>query len=55
MNERIKDLIEQEMTKYYEGEYADSKTAEWSLEEFAELIIKEVQRSATKCNEVLDS
>lgn len=41
MNERIKDLIEQEMTKYYEGEYADSKTALWNLEEFAESIIRQ--------------
>ena len=40
MNERMKDTIEQEMTKYYEGEYADSKTAEWSLEEFAESVVK---------------
>jgi hypothetical protein len=40
MNERMKDLIEQEMTKYYEGANADSKTAEWSLEEFAESVVK---------------
>ena len=41
MNDKIRELIEQEMTKYYEGEYADSKTAEWSLQEFAELIIRQ--------------
>jgi hypothetical protein len=43
MNERIKELVEQEMIKYYEGEYADSKTARWNLEEFAELIVRECQ------------
>ena len=48
MNERIKDLIEQEMTKYYEGEYADSKSALWNLEEFAELIIQECHKSANQ-------
>lgn len=40
MNVKLKELIELEMQLYMDGVYADSKTAEWSLEEFAESVVK---------------
>lgn len=41
MSDRLKVLVDKEMDLYLDGVYADSKTAQWSLEEFAKLIIQE--------------
>lgn len=40
MNVKLKELIEREMDLYMDGEYADSKTAQWSLEEFSKEVVK---------------
>jgi hypothetical protein len=40
MNIKLKELIELEMQLYMDGVYADSKCAQYSLEEFAESVVK---------------
>lgn len=52
----LKTLIDLEMDLYMDGVYADSKTAQWSLEDFAKAIIQECQRACenyiNECGEV---
>lgn len=40
MNAELKKLVELEMDLYLGGEYSDSKIAQWSLEAFAESVVK---------------
>ncbi len=40
MNVKLQKLIELEMDLYMGGEYSDSKMALWSLEAFAESVVK---------------
>jgi len=40
MNVELKKLAELEMDLYLGGEYSDSKMAQWSLEAFAESVVK---------------
>ena len=40
MNAELKKLVELEMSLYLGGEYSDSKMAQWSLEAFAESVVR---------------
>ena len=40
MTKTLKKLIDLEMDLYMDGVYADSKSAQWSLEEFSKEVVK---------------
>jgi len=40
MSVKLQQLVEAEMELYMEGLYADSKSAQWSLEDFSKEVVK---------------
>jgi len=41
MNDKIKELIPENMIKYYDAVYTDSICASWNLKEYTEMIIRQ--------------